>query len=103
MIKIKKNDTVLVKSGKDKGKKGKVLRVFRNERKAIVENINLMKKAIRRTREDQKEGLVQMEAPIHLSNIMLICKQCNNSIRTKITVLKDGAKIRECKKCGSVN
>lgn len=93
----------MVVTGKDKGKKGKILKVFPKENKAVIENINLMKKAIRRTREDQKEGIVQVEAPVHLSNVMLVCKQCNNSIRTKVTVLKDGAKIRECKKCGSVN
>ncbi len=103
MLKIKRNDQVEVISGKDRGKKGKVLRVFPILEKALVENINLMKKAVRRTREDQKGGIVEMESPIHLSNLLLVCKQCNKSTRTKSSVLKDGSKIRECKKCGAVN
>jgi large subunit ribosomal protein L24 len=103
MLKIKRNDQVEVISGKDRGKKGKVLRVFPIQEKALVENINLMKKAVRRTREDQKGGIVEMESPIHLSNLLLVCKQCNKSTRTKSSVLKDGSKIRECKKCGAVN
>jgi len=103
MIKIKKNDIVEVIAGKDDGKKGKVLRVFPKDQKAIVENINIIKKARKRTQEDQKGGIVEIEKPINLSNLMLMCKQCNKRIRTKISVLKDGSKIRECKKCGAVN
>lgn len=103
MLKIKRNDQVEVISGKDRGKKGKVLRVFPIQEKALVENINLMKKAVRKTRDDQKGGIVEMESPIHLSNLLLVCKQCSKPTRTKSTVLKDGSKIRECKKCGAVN
>lgn len=103
MIKIKKNDIVEIIAGKDKGKKGKVLRVFPKIQKAVVENINIIKKARRKTQEDQKGGIVEIETPLNLSNLMLVCKQCSKRIRTKISVLKDGAKIRECKKCGAAN
>ncbi|MDD3374887.1 MAG: 50S ribosomal protein L24 [Candidatus Omnitrophica bacterium] len=102
-MKIKKNDIVEIIAGKDKGKKGKVLRVFPKIQKAVVENINIIKKARRKTQEDQKGGIVEIETPLNLSNLMLVCKQCSKRIRTKISVLKDGAKIRECKKCGAAN
>lgn len=101
MLRIKKDDIVAVMNGKDKGKKGKVLEVFTGEGRALVENINLVKKARRRTQQNQQGGIVDIEAPVHLSNIMLVCKQCNKPTRFKVSVLKDGAKIRECKKCGA--
>ena len=101
MLRIKKNDIVAVVTGKDKGKKGKVLSVLVDKQRAVVENINLVKKAHRRTQQDQKGGIVDMEAPIHLSNLMLFCKQCNKPSRFKVSILKDGAKMRECKKCGA--
>jgi len=103
MLKIKRNDIVQVITGKDRGKKGKVLRVFPKEEKAIVENINLIKKAMRKTQDNQEGGIVEVETPLRLSNLMLVCKQCSKPSRTKVDVLKDGAKIRECKKCGAVN
>ena len=102
MLRIKKNDMVSVITGRDKGKKGKVLEVFPFESRAIVENINLVKKARRRTQQNQKGGIVDIEAPIHLSNLMLVCKQCNKPTRFRVSILKDGTKIRECKKCGAV-
>ena len=101
MLRIKKNDMVGVIAGKDKGKRGKVLEIIPGELRAVVENINLVKKARRPTQENQKGGIVDIEAKIHLSNLMLICKQCNKPVRFRVTVLKDGAKVRECKKCGS--
>ena len=101
MLKIKKNDVAEVVSGKDKGKKGRVLAIFPSERKALVENINVVKKARRRTRQDQQGGIASIEASIHLSNLMLVCKQCDKPVRFKTTSLKDGSKMRECKKCGA--
>ena len=101
MLRIKKNDTVAVLTGKDKGKKGRVIRVFMTQSRALVEGVNRVKKAQRRTRQDQQGGLIEIESPIHISNLMLICKQCNKPSRFKVTVLKDGTKIRECKRCGA--
>ena len=97
---IKRDDIVVVISGKDAGKKGKVLRIFRQEGKAIVERINFAKKHMRRRREDQQSGILEIEQPVHLSNLMLFCKQCNKQTVIKNILLKDGTKSRACKKCG---
>jgi large subunit ribosomal protein L24 len=101
MLRIRKNDFVAVIAGKDKGKRGKVIRIFPFDHRAIVENINIVKKARRRTQQDQKGGIIDIEAPVDMSNLMLVCKQCNRPTRFKVSILKDGAKIRECKKCGA--
>ncbi len=102
MLRIRKDDTVIVMSGKDKGKTGRVMRVMPVQSKAIVENINLVKKAKRRTQQDQKGGIIEIEAPIHLSNLMLLDKQTNAPVRFKIEIAKDGTKIRLSKKSGAV-
>ena len=102
MFRIRRNDLVKVITGKDRGKKGKVLRVFTKEGRAIVEGINLVKKHRRKTREDQQGGIAEIEMPIAISNLMLFCKTCNQGVRTGITVLKDGTKTRICKTCKEV-
>jgi len=102
MNKIKKNDTVMVIAGKDRGKTGKVLRVFPVTSRAIVEGVNFAKKAMRRTREDQQGGIIEKEASINLSNLALFCKGCNRPTRTGSNVLSDGSKSRRCKKCNEV-
>jgi large subunit ribosomal protein L24 len=102
MFKIKRNDIVKVISGKDNGKQGKVLRVFRSSNRAIVERINLVKKHLRRRREDQQSGIVAVESPIQVSNLMVICKHCNKPARIGFTILKDGTKSRLCKKCKEI-
>jgi len=99
-LNIKKDDTVVVVAGKDTGKKGKVLRVFSLQGRAIVERINLAKKHLRKRREDQQSGIIDTESPIHISNLILFCKQCNGPSRFKTAILKDGTKTRVCKKCG---
>ena len=102
MLRIKKNDIVMVMSGKDKGKTGRVMKIFPSALRAIVENINLVKKAKRRTQQDQKGGIIDIEASIHLSNLMLIDKQENKPTRFKIETAKDGTKMRLSKKSGAV-
>jgi len=99
MLKIKKGDTVYVIKGKDRGKKGKVLKVFLRENRAIIEGINFAKKHKRQTRQDQQGGIVSIEAPINLSNVMLLCKNCNRPVRVGFIVSKDGSKVRICKSC----
>ena len=99
MLKIKKGDTVQVIKGKDRGKKGKVLRISPDENRTIVEGLNLIKKHRRKTREDQQGGIVSIEAPINISNLMLLCKNCNRAVRVGFTLLKDGTKSRFCKSC----
>ncbi len=102
MPRIKKEDIVAVIAGKDKGKKGKVLAVFPGVDKALVEGVNFVKKHRRKTQQDQQGGVVQKEMSIHLSNLMLVCKRCNKSVRVGFSVLKDGSKSRICKSCGDM-
>ncbi|MBF0521518.1 MAG: 50S ribosomal protein L24 [Candidatus Omnitrophica bacterium] len=102
MLGIKKNDQVMIITGKDKGKTGKVLEIFPNEQKAVVENLNLVKKAKRKTQKDQQGGFAEVEAPIHLSNIMLMDKKTNRPTRFSTEILKDGTKVRISKKSGEV-
>jgi len=99
-MRIKKGDTVVVIAGKDKGKKGKVLSVFPKKERLIVENINMATKHVRPTRQIQQGGIIHQEAPIHISNVMLLCKKCNKPTRIGMKMLDDGTKVRVCKKCG---
>jgi len=98
---IRKDDMVIVIAGRDKGKKGKVLKVLPSKNRAVVEGVNLVKKHLRRRSEEEKGGIFQIPSPIHLSNLMLFCRSCNRGVRFKTQVLKDGTKVRICKKCGA--
>jgi len=102
MRKLKKGDTVQIISGKDKGKKGKILRIFLETDKALVEGLNLAKKHKRKTRDDQKGGIVQIEMPIKISNLAFVCKHCNRASKVGFTILKDGNKARFCRTCKEV-
>jgi large subunit ribosomal protein L24 len=102
MFRIRKEDTVGVIAGRDKGKRGKVIAVFPSADKALVEGVNFVKKHMRKTQQNQQGGIVQKEVPIHLSNLMLICKQCNKPVRVGFSLLKDGSKSRTCKSCGEL-
>ena len=102
MLRIKKNDKVMVIAGKDKGKTGKIMRVFLKEEKVLVEKINMMKKAHRKTQQDQQGGFLEIEAPIHMSNVMLVDKKTNQPTRFGTKILKDGTKVRISKKSGEV-
>ncbi len=102
MEKIKKSDTVYVLAGKDKGKTGKVFRVFPKKERALVEGINYVKKHAKRSQQNQQGGIMQKESPIHLSNLALLCKTCNKYARVGINVLADGTKTRYCKRCKEV-
>lgn len=102
MYKIKKGDTVQVTTGKDKGKKGKVISLMAGNTRALVEAINLVKKARRQTQQNQQGGIVSIEAPISISNLMLICKSCNKPTRIGFRIAKDGRKERICKRCQGV-
>ena len=102
MLRIRKNDQVKVIAGKDKGKTGKVLKVMKEANCAIVEHINMVKKAQRRTNDNQQGGFIEIEKPIHLSNIMLIDKKSNKPTRFGAKILKDGKKVRVSRKSGEV-
>jgi large subunit ribosomal protein L24 len=102
MPRIKKNDVVSVLAGKDRGKTGKVISVFPQRNRALVEGINFVKKHQRKTREEEKGGIVKKEASISLSNVALFCKGCNRPTKVGFDVLKDGTKTRFCKRCKEV-
>ena len=102
MLKIRKNDIVICRAGRDEGKKGKVLSVLPKQNRALVEGINFIKRHTRKTREDQQGGIVQKEAPIQISNLMLFCNKCNKAVKVSFTLLKDGKKARVCTRCREV-
>lgn len=102
MLKIRKGDTIQVVKGKDAGKKGKVLQLLHENARALVEGVNLVKKHKRATRQDQKGGIVSIEAPLSISNIMLLCKHCGRPARVGFKKLNDGIKSRFCKACKEV-
>ena len=96
---VKKNDMVKVIAGKDKGKTGKVLRVFPAKGRVAVEGINVVKRHTRPNQLNPEGGIIEKEAPLSISNVMLVCGSCNQATRTGIRVLEDGSKSRYCKKC----
>lgn len=101
-ISLKKNDFVTVIAGKDKGKKGKILFLFPAIQRAIVEKINFVKRHTRPRHQGDQAGIIEKEAPIHISNLMIICGKCNKATRTRKKVLEDGKKVRICVKCGEI-
>ena len=101
MNKIKRNDNVFVLSGKDKGKSGQVRRVVPKENRAYVTGVNMVRKHRRPRTMQETGGIIDMEAPIHLSNLALICPSCGKHTRVGIRILQDGAKHRYCKACDS--
>lgn len=102
MARIRKNDQVVVGVGKDSGKRGRVLRVFPDKNKALVERVNLVKKHARPTQDNPKGGIVEKEAPIALSNLMLYCPRCNRGTRVGYKFLESGDKTRICRRCQEV-
>lgn len=101
-MKIRKNDTVLVIAGKDKGKKGKVRRALPREDKLIIEGINMIKRHSRTKGQARQAGIIELEAPLHISKVMLICNKCNNPARVGFRFLDDGKKARICRACSEV-
>ncbi len=96
---VKKGDTVMVVTGKDKSKTGKILQILPKKDGVIVEGLNIVKRHTR-ARGNESGGIVEKEAPIHQSNVMMYCGKCKKPVRTRINVLDDGKKARICVKCG---
>jgi len=99
---IRKNDTVLVVAGKDKGKKGKVRFAYPRDETLIIEGVNFIKRHARATRQVRQAGVIELEAPIHISNVMFLCNKCNNPARIGFRFLEDGKKVRFCRACQEV-
>lgn len=101
-LSIKKNDTVLVLTGKEKGKRGRVLSVYPSKDKLLIEKINMIKKHMKPSRKYTQGGIIEKEAPLHISNVMLVCPKCSKPARIGNSILQDGRKVRTCKKCKEV-
>jgi len=92
----------MIIAGKDKGKSGKVLKIYSGNKRVVVEHINIVKKARRKTRQDDQGGLIEIEMPIHASNVMLKDKKTNKPTRFGASILKDGSKVRLSKRSSEV-
>ncbi|MCD6288424.1 MAG: 50S ribosomal protein L24 [Candidatus Hydrogenedentes bacterium] len=99
---IRTGDIVLVRCGKDRGKTGKVLRVYRKKKMVLVQSVNFMKRHTRPSQRNQQGGVVEREAPLAVSNVMLVCDKCSRATRVDNVFLEDGSKARRCKKCNEV-
>lgn len=100
-MKIKKGDKIFVLSGKDKKKTGKVIKVFPEEGKIVVEGINIKKKHAPKKKEGQKGQIIQRASPFNVSSVKLVCSACGKSTRIGCRILENGKKVRICKKCNS--
>lgn len=101
MMRIRTGDEVFVISGKDKGKKGRVLRVFPRDMKAVVDGVNKVKKHVRPTPNNPQAGIVEIFGRMNLSKLMLVCPKCGKPTRVGFKILEDGRKVRYCKKCNN--
>ena len=99
---LKKNDTVAIVSGNEKGKRGRVLSVERSNNRLIVEKLNMIKRHMKPSKKYQQGGIIEKEGSINISNVMLVCTKCDKSTRIGQKILENGKKVRECKKCGEV-
>jgi large subunit ribosomal protein L24 len=99
-VHVKKGETVVILSGKDKGKKGKVLNVYPDEQKILVEGVNMVTKHVKPRNQYQQGGLVHQESPIYAAKAMVMCDKCGKPTRIAKEINDDGTKFRVCKKCG---
>jgi large subunit ribosomal protein L24 len=97
---VRRGDTVGVISGRERGKRGKVLRVFPEAGRVLVEKVNMIKKHQRPTQKLRQGGIIEREGALALSNVLLVCSRCDRPRRTGIKLLTDGRKLRVCKHCG---
>ena len=101
-LSIKKNDTIVVLSGKEKNKRGRVLSVYPLKEQVLVEKVNVIKRHMKPSKKYAQGGIIEREAPLHISNIMLLCPKCNKPTRVGNTMLQTGKKVRVCRKCREV-
>ena len=99
---LKKDDTVKVIAGVEKGKKGRIIGVDPGSNRILVEGIKMIKKHMKPSNKFKQGGIIEKEAPIHRSNLMFICPKCDKPTRIGHSILGDGKKVRRCKKCGEV-
>jgi large subunit ribosomal protein L24 len=99
-VHVRKGDTVAVITGRERGKRGKVLRVSPEKGRVLVEHVNMVKKHQRPTQKLRQGGIIEREGALALSNVLLVCSRCDKASRTGIKLLADGRKVRMCKRCG---
>jgi large subunit ribosomal protein L24 len=99
-VHVRRGDTVAVIAGRERGKRGKVLRVLPVDGRVLVEKLNMMKKHQRPTQKLRQGGIIERESPLALSNVLVVCSRCDKASRSGIKVLGDGRKVRVCKRCG---
>ena len=97
---VRRGDTVGVIAGRERGKRGKVLRVIPEKSRVLVEHVNMVKKHQRPTQKIRQGGIIEREGAMALSNVLLVCSRCDKASRTGIKLLADGRKVRMCKRCG---
>ena len=100
MSHVRRGDTVAIIAGRERGKRGKVLRVLPGASRVVVEKINMMKKHQKPTQKLRQGGIIEREASLALSNVLLVCARCDKPSRAGIKVLGDGRKVRICRRCG---
>jgi large subunit ribosomal protein L24 len=100
MSHVRRGDTVAVIAGRERGKRGKVLRVLPGAARVVVEKINMMKKHQRPTQKLRQGGIIEREAPLALASVLLVCARCDRPSRAGIKILTDGRKVRVCRRCG---
>jgi large subunit ribosomal protein L24 len=99
---LKKNDTVQIITGDEKGKKGRVLGVDPGNKRLLIERLNMIKKHMKPSKKYAQGGIIEKEAPVPISNVMLVCPKCTKPTRIGNSILENGKKIRSCRKCGEV-
>lgn len=100
-INIRKDDTVVVLSGKDKGRRGKILSVQPKNGKVIVEKVNIVSRHTKPRKQGEQGGILKKEAALHACKVMRVCPKCDKPTRSAVKILADGKKVRVCKKCGA--
>jgi large subunit ribosomal protein L24 len=97
---VRRGDTVGVIAGRERGKRGKVIRVMRDTGRVLVEHVNMLKKHQRPTQKLRQGGIIEREGPLALSNVLIVCSRCDRPTRTGVKILGDGRKVRACRRCG---
>jgi large subunit ribosomal protein L24 len=100
--KVRKNDTVQVLAGRDRGKQGKIMRVLTKEDRVVIEGVNIRKRHTKPRRQGEQAGIVEFPAPLHVSNVAVVCAKCGKPTRVGFRSLADSKKVRFCKRCDEV-
>ena len=98
-LSVKRGDIVAVIAGRERGKRGKVLRLIPDRQRVVVERVNMIKRHQRPTQKLRQGGIIEREGPLHISNVMVVCPKCDRPTRTGVQLLADGKKVRVCKHC----